>query len=51
MGAGTLENARVLFPDDAVLLFDQGCLEETLGSPMIQQATAQYAAINPAVVQ
>jgi tetratricopeptide (TPR) repeat protein len=46
-----LEDARVLFPDDAVLLLDQGCLEETLGSPMIQQATARYVASNPAAVQ
>lgn len=46
-----LKDARVLFPDDAVLLLDQGCLEETLASPMIQQATAQYLVVNPGAVQ
>lgn len=46
-----LKDARLLFPKDAVLLLDQGCLEETLGSPMIQQATARYLAVNQAPVQ
>ena len=46
-----LKDARVLFPGDAVLLLDQGCLEETLASPMIQQATAQYLGVNPGAVQ
>jgi hypothetical protein len=37
-----LGSARARFPDDPVLMLDAGCLAESLGSPMIQQGTADY---------
>lgn len=35
-----LEAAAMRFPTDPVVLFDQGCLEETLASPVVQFAAA-----------
>lgn len=37
-----LEAAAIRFPADPVLLFDHGCLEETLASPVIQHAAAAH---------
>lgn len=37
-----LEAASMLFPADPVLLFDRGCLEETLASPVVQYAAAAH---------
>jgi hypothetical protein len=43
-----LEAAAVRFPGDPVVLFDQGCLEETLAAPVIQHAAAAHGVILPA---
>ena len=37
-----LEAAGTHFPADPVVLFDQGCLEETLASPVVQYAAAAH---------
>lgn len=43
-----LEGAARHFPADPVVLFDQGCLEETLASPVVQFTAAAHGVILPA---
>jgi tetratricopeptide (TPR) repeat protein len=43
-----LEDASTHFPADPIVLFDRGCLEETLASPVVQYAAAAHDAALPA---
>jgi tetratricopeptide (TPR) repeat protein len=43
-----LEGAAVHFPDDPVVLFDRGCVAETLASPVVQHAAEARVSSLPA---